>query len=403
MKYTYKALKDGKVIDGTSEAASKDALVASLLRQGIRPMNVKEASGCPKRSIGGKKKVKLQDLVIFTRQLSTMISAGVPLSRSLVTLGSDSQSPTLKEAILGIAKEVEGGAPLGDSFAKYPDIFSDVYVNMVRAGEEGGILDEILKRLALQVELDASIRKKIKSAMAYPMVLMGVTVISFFGIMLGVLPRIGKILTDLGGPDAKLPIYTQVLLNASAFMISNIIPLAILSFGLIFGIRHYIRTPKGKYNFHLLMLNAPIVKNITTKMAVARFARTFASLMSAGVSVLDALEVTGGAIGNKVIEKELKEAALQVRNGKPLSEPISKSKYFPPIVSQMLSVGEETGQIDTVLIKVADFYEEEVATQIDGLASVIEPVMIVVLGGAVCLIAASVMGPIASLSKNMGG
>ncbi len=403
MKYTYKALKEGKSIDGIVEAASKEALIASLLHQGIHPMTVKETSGEGKKKFGGSKKVKLQDLVIFTRQLSTMISAGVPLSRSLATLGADSRSPALKEAILGIAKEVEGGAPLGDSFAKYPDIFSDVYVNMVRAGEEGGILDEILKRLALQVELDASIRKKIKSAMAYPMVLMGVTVLAFFGIMLGVLPRIGKILTDLGGPDAKLPIYTQVLLNASAFMIQNIIPIALLLGGIIFGIRYYIKTPKGKYNFHLLLLNAPIVKNITMKMAVARFARTFASLMSAGVSVLDALEVTGGAIGNKVIEKELKEAALQVRNGKQLSEPISKSKYFPPIVSQMLAVGEETGQIDTVLIKVADFYEEEVGTLIDGLASVIEPVMIVVLGGAVGLIAASVMGPIASLSKNMGG
>ncbi len=401
MKYTYKGLKDGKPIDGTAEAASKEALIATLMRQGVHPMNVKEAGGL-KKSFGGKKKVKLQDLVIFTRQLSTMISAGVPLSRSLATLGADCQSPTLKEAIMGIAKEVEGGAPLGDSFAKYPDIFSDVYVNMVRAGEEGGILDEILKRLALQVELDASIHKKIKSAMAYPMVLLGVTVIAFFGIMLGVLPRIGKILTDLGGPDAELPIYTQVLLNFSAFMTGNIIPLAILMFGTSFAIRRYIKTPKGRYNFHLLLLRMPVVKNITTKMAVARFARTFASLMSAGVSVLDALEVTGGAIGNKVIERELKEAALQVRNGKPLSEPIAKSRYFPPIVSQMLAVGEETGQIDTVLVKVADFYEEEVATQIDGLASVIEPIMIVVLGGAVGLIAASVMGPIASLSKNMG-
>ncbi|HSH56071.1 MAG TPA: type II secretion system F family protein, partial [Candidatus Limnocylindrales bacterium] len=201
MKYTYKALRDGRPIDGTAEAASKEALVASLIRQGVHPTTIKEvASG--KKKFGGSKKVKLQDLVIFTRQLSTMISAGVPLSRSLATLGADSQSPALREAILGIAKEVEGGAPLGDSFAKYPDIFSDVYVNMVRAGEEGGILDEILKRLALQVELDASIRKKIKSAMAYPMVLMGVTVLAFFGIMLGVLPRIGKILTDLGGPDA---------------------------------------------------------------------------------------------------------------------------------------------------------------------------------------------------------
>lgn len=404
MKYSYRALKGGKEIEGVLEAASKDAVITSLVHQGIHPLSVKEGGKTSKGLSGfsiGKPKVKIQDLVIFTRQLSTMVSAGVPLTRSLVTLESDCESPPLKEAIGGIVKDVEGGAQLGDAFAKYPHIFSDVYVNMVRAGEEGGILDEILKRLALQVELDASIRKKVKSAMAYPMVLMVVTVVAFFGIMLGVLPRIGKILTEMGGPDAKLPVYTQVLLDASDFMISNFIIIAIVLGGIIFGIIRYIRTPAGKYNFHKLMLRTPVLKNIVMKMAVARFARTFASLMSAGVSVLDALEVTGGAIGNKVFEKDLKEAAIQVRNGKQLSEPIAKSGNWPPIVAQMLAVGEETGQIDTVLIKVADFYEEEVATLIDGLASVIEPIMIVVLGGAVGMIAASVMGPIANLSKSM--
>lgn len=403
MKFTYTTIKAGKTVTTTTEAASREALMASLSRQGIRPVSIKETKGKGGFSLSfGKSKVKLQDLVIFTRQLSTMVSAGVPLTRSLSTLGADSESPALKEAIQGITKEVESGLPLGDSFAKYPHIFSDVYVNMVRAGEEGGILDEILKRLATQVELDATIRKKIKSAMMYPTVLMVVTVVAFFGIMLVIMPKIGGILTDLGGENAKLPIYTQVLLNASDFMVHNFIIIAIVMGGIVFGAVKYIRTPKGKYNFHLFLLRAPVIKNIVMKMAVARFSRTFASLMSAGVSVLDALEVTGGAIGNKVFEGELKDAAVQVRNGKQLSEPISKSNHFPPIVSQMLAVGEETGQIDTVLVKVADFYEEEVGTLIDGLASVIEPIMIVVLGGAVGLIAASVMGPIASLSKNIG-
>jgi type IV pilus assembly protein PilC len=400
MKFSYKALRNGKSVEGFAEGATKEAVVATLLRQGIHPLSVSQVGG--KKGFG-KAKVKLQDLVIFTRQLSTMISAGVPLARSLATLAADCESPVLKEAIGGIVKDVEGGAPLGDAFGKYPNIFSDVYVNMVKAGEEGGILDEILKRLALQVELDASIRKKVKSAMAYPTVLMGVTVVAFFGIMLVIMPKMGKIMSDLGGPNAKLPAYTQALLNASAFMVHNVILITVLLGGATFATLRYIRTPKGKYNFHLLLLKVPILKNIVMKMAVARFARTFASLMSAGVSVLDALEVTGGAIGNKVFEKELKEAAIQVRNGKQLSEPISKSKHWPPIVSQMLAVGEETGQIDTVLVKVADFYEEEVSTLIDGLASIIEPVMIVVLGGAVGLIAASVMGSIAGLSKNIGG
>jgi type IV pilus assembly protein PilC len=351
-----------------------------------------------------------------------MISAGVPLARSLSALEGDAENPYMREVLAAVTKDVEGGISLGDAFAKFPNVFSEVYVNMVRAGEEGGILDDILKRLALQVEQDASIRKKIKSAMMYPVVILCITVLAFFGIMLVIVPKIGKILKDLGGPNAKLPIYTQYLLDASNFCISssivkhipgiNLIPilnkapnmiflLIVLGIGVIYLLR-YIRTDTGKYKFHALLLRMPIIKTVILKIAVARFARTFASLMGAGVSVLDALSVTGAAIGNKVIEKELKEAAVEVRNGKPLSEPISKSKNFPPIVAQMLMVGEETGQIDTVLVKIADFYEEEVAVLIDGLASIIEPVMIVFLGGAVGLIAASVMGPIANLSKNIG-
>jgi len=422
MQFTYRALKDGKEINGVLEATSKEAAVSALVHQGIHPLSVKLGGKKGGMLTFGKPKVKLQDLVIFTRQLSTMVSAGVPLARSLATLGADSESPALKDAIQGIVKEVEGGAPLGDAFGKYPHIFSDVYVNMVRAGEEGGILDEILKRLALQVEMDASIRKKVKSAMAYPTVLLVVTFVAFFGIMLFIIPKISHILTDLGGPNAKLPKYTQVLLNFSNFCVQNtiikhipvlsLIPglnklpnllflAALAGVGGIYFIR-YIRTDKGKYNFHLVLLKIPVVKTIMVKMAVARFSRTFASLMSAGVSVLDALDVTAGAIGNKVFERSLHNAASEVKNGKQLSEPIGSDKIWPPIVAQMLAVGEETGQIDTVLVKVADFYEEEVETLIDGLASIIEPVMIVILGGAVGLIAASVMGPIANLSKNIG-
>jgi type IV pilus assembly protein PilC len=220
--------------------------------------------------------------------------------------------------------------------------------------------------------------------------------------MIFVIPKIGKILKDLGGDDAQLPVYTQAMLSISDFMRANAVPIGIVIFIAVILIRRYIRTPKGKYKFHALLLRTPIINMIIIKVAIARFARTFASLMSAGVSVLDALDVTGGAIGNKVIEEELKDAAKEVKNGKQLSEPLSKSKHFPAIVSQMLAVGEETGQIDTILVKVADFYEEEVETTIDGLSSIIEPLMIVVLGGMVGLIAASVMGPIASLSKNVG-
>lgn len=422
MLYAYKGLnKEGKNISGTAEAVNKQAIIAMLQKQEVHPLVIK-----PSKAKGGldalftpKKKIKLADLVIFTRQLSTMISAGVPLARSLAALQKEAASPFMREVLAGVSKDIESGTELGDAFAKYPTVFSDVYVNMVRAGEAGGILDEILKRLATQVEQDASIRKKIKGAMMYPIVILSVTVIAFFGIMLFIVPKIGTILTSLGGPNAKMPIYTQIMLDASKFcaeptiLAKTHIPLLsklpnlilILIIGVIAGVylMKYIKTPRGKYRFHALLLRAPIVKTIILKVAVARFSRTFASLMGAGVSVLDALEVTGAALGNKVIEEELQAAAKEVQNGKPLSDPIARSKHFPPIVAQMLLVGEETGQIDTVLVKIADFYEEEVSVLIDGLAAVIEPVMIIFLGGAVGLIAASVMGPIANLSKNIGG
>ena len=428
MQLAYKAMtNDGHVITGNVQAGSRDELIASLRKQNMRPLTIVASKAKTGKSSffslsAGSKKVKQQDLVIFTRQLSTMISAGVPIVRALSALQNDSESESLREALHSITKDVEAGHALADAFAKYPKIFSDVYVNMVRAGEAGGILDDILKRLALQVELDASIRKKIKSAMMYPIVILSVTVIAFFGIMLFIVPKLGSILQSLGGGNAKLPVYTQALLDASNFCVSSsivhhiplvgMVPLVNKVPNLIFMalivavigvyVFRYIQTPAGKYKFHALLLRTPIVKTVILKIAIARFSRTFASLMGSGVSVLDALAVTGGAIGNKVIEEELKNAAEQVKAGKPLSEPISQSPHFPPIVSQMLLVGEETGQIDTVLVKIADFYEEEVAVLIDGLAAIIEPVMIIVLGAAVGLIAASVMGPIANLSKAVG-
>ncbi len=421
MEFNYKATnKEGKTVSGTAEAANKSTLLAALHKQGLHPLLIEKAKGKSRLSsiFGKSKKVKQSDLVIFTRQLSTMISAGVPLTRSLSALQGDADNPYMREVLAGVTKDVEGGQPLGDAFAKYPRVFSDVYVNMVRAGEEGGILDDILKRLATQVEQDASIRKKIKGAMMYPAVILSITIIAFFGIMLFIVPRLGMILTSLGGPHAQLPIYTRVLLGISNFCshptilkhlpipgvskIPNLILiLIVLMIGAFYLVR-YIRTDKGKYRFHALLLRLPIIRVIVLKVAIARFSRTFASLMAAGVSVLDALDVTGAALGNKVIQAELEAAAKEVKNGKQLSEPLSHSKHFPPIVSQMLLVGEETGQIDTVLVKIADFYEEEVSVMIDSLAAIIEPIMIIFLGASVGLIAASVMGPIANLSKNIG-
>lgn len=398
--------KQGKTIDGSADSGSRQQLTDILVKQGLRPVSIKLASN--KKGFGDKfknfgNKVKLKDLVIFSRQMSTMISAGVPLTRALSTMQMQTSNKYFQTVITGITRDVEGGIALGDAFAKYPNVFSEIYVNMIKAGEAGGILDDIMKRLATQVEQDASMRKKIKGAMTYPIVILSVTVIAFFGITMFVLPKIGKILTDLGGEDAKLPIYTQVMLDMSAFMQKRglFVIVGFVIFVVLF--LRFIKTPKGKYLWHSVLLKTPILKTIITKIAIARFARTFASLMTAGVTVLEALQVTGGAIGNKVIQKELEEAAKEVKNGKQLSEPLSKSKHFPPIVFQMLAIGEETGETDTILVRVADFYEEEVSTVIDSLASIIEPLMIIVLGAGVGLIAASVMGPISSLSKDIGG
>ncbi|MES2970714.1 MAG: type II secretion system F family protein [Patescibacteria group bacterium] len=402
MRFSYTATtNEGKTVQGEAEATDRNSLVVTLNKQGLRPVVIKLAGATTGKKKHGKK-VRLKELVIFTRQLSTMISAGVPLTRSLSTMQSQTESKYFKEVVGGVTKDIEGGMALGDAFAKYPNVFSEIYINMVKAGEAGGILDEILKRLAAQVEQEASMRKKIKSAMMYPMVIFGITIVAFFGIMILVIPKIGKILIDIGGPDAELPVYTRAMLSMSGFMQDNFLILAVVGFGGVYLLRRYIKTPGGKYKFHSLLLRLPIIKGLVTKIAIARFARTFAALMSAGVSVLDSLEVTGGAIGNKVIEAELKEASKAVKNGKQLSEPLQGSKHFPPIVPQMLAIGEETGQIDTILVKVADFYEEEVETMIDGLSALIEPLMIVVLGSMVGVIAASVMGPIASLSKNIG-
>lgn len=394
--------KDGRQLSGIMAAPSREDAISELRKNGGRPLLLRDVKA-KKQRIGFKNKAKLKDLVVFSRELSTMISAGVPLPRSLETLAEQADNKYFKEVVLSVNHDVESGIALGDAMAKHPRVFSEVYVNMVRAGEAGGILDDIMKRLATQVEKDATIRHKIKGAMAYPAVILSITIIAFFAIMLIIMPKIANIITDLGGADAKLPVYTRVMLGASNFMKSNIIFILVGSAIATYLFRRYIKTDKGKYWWHSVLLRAPIFGKVIGKIVIARFARTFSSLMGAGVSVLDALDVTGKAVGNRVIQKELEEVAKNVRNGQSLGKQLLAAPYFPPIVGQMMEVGEETGKIDEILVKVADFYEEEVDTVIDGLASIIEPVMIILLGSLVGMIAASVMGPIAGLSKQIGG
>lgn len=393
------------IIKGTLETVDRTAVTTALGKQGLRPLSIKEQSGgarlkAPK--VGGGK-VKMNDLVMFTRELSAMVGAGVPLLRSLTSLEEHAESPALKKALVLIIQDVENGTGISDALEKHPSIFDDVYVNMVRAGEAAGILDDILKRLAMQQEKNATIRKKIKSAMTYPIVLIVITIVAFFGLMLFVIPQIGNIIKDLGGPDAELPMLTQVMLSISDFVLAFWYILLPIVGGCIFMLMRFIKTPKGKAIFHRLMLKPPGVGILVQKIAIARFARTFSALIGAGVAVLEALDVTAHAVGNVVYEEALMTAAEEVKNGVALSKVIGANPLFPAIVAQMLAVGEETGQTDTVLVKVADFYEEEVDVAIEGISSIIEPAMILVMGSMVGLIAASVMGPIAGMSQNIQG
>lgn len=400
--FSYQATKkDGSKAAGNVEASNRSAALETLKKQGLSPQFIEENKAKGKGFSLGGGKVKSDDLVIFTRELSAMVSAGVPLLRSLSSLESHSESKALQAILQQIVSEIEGGSPLADSLEKHPRTFSSVYVNMVRAGEAAGILDDILKRLATQQEKNSTMRKKIKSAMTYPMVLIGITILAFFGLMLFVIPQIGKIIQDLGGPDAELPLLTTVMLNLSSGMIKYwwiLVPGMVLS---VMGLLRFIRTRKGQLIFHAFVLKVPGVKAIIMKVAVARFARTFSALIGAGVAVLEALEVTAHAVGNRLYEDALLDAIKEIRQGAELSGIIEKNKLFPAIVAQMLSVGEETGQTDVVLVKVADFYEEEVDVAIDGMSSIIEPVMIVFMGGMVGVIAASVMMPIANLSNTI--
>ena len=401
MKFNYTAIdKGGKKVTGSLESTNAESAKAALKNRGLRPLVVKSDNNLlDKLPFGAaNKKVKLKELMIFTRQLSTMINAGVPLVRSLATLQQQTENPAFQRHIVGVTKDVESGMAFADALEKHPTVFSPIYINMVRAGEAGGILDEILGKLAVQQEKDAHIRAKFKSAMTYPIILLSITFLVFIGLMVVVMPKLGKIIKDLGGPGAELPPLTQIMLGISNFMTSKWYILIGLTIGIVYFTKKYIATPEGRRKKDQLLMRIPVLKDIIKKVAIARFARIFASLMSAGVNVVEAITITSKAVGNAVIEDELVAASKAVINGQQLSVPLANSKILPPIVSQMMAVGEETGQTDEILIKVADFYEEEVDAVVESLSSILEPIMIVVMGGMVGLIAASVIGPISKLS-----
>lgn len=404
MRFTYTAIdKTGKRIQGTIEAASENSAASSLQAKGLKPLGVKKegASLMAKLSNPTSSRVKLKDTMLFTRQLATMINAGVPLVRSLATLQSQTENVAFRGHITAITKDVESGSTFADALEKHPKVFSPVYVNMVRAGEAGGILDDILKKLAAQQEKDNRIRSKFKSAMTYPVILLTITFTVFIGLMVVVVPKLGQIIQDLAGPETELPALTKALLAISGFMTSKwyiVVGLTILA---VYLLRRYVRTPAGRRNKDKFLLRLPVLGVVIRKVAIARFARIFASMMGAGVSVVEAISITAKALGNAVIEEELMAASKEVINGQQLSVPLAQSTVFPPIVAQMMAVGEETGQTDEILLKVADFYEEEVDAIVESISSILEPIMIVVMGGMVGIIAAAVIGPISKLTTQV--
>lgn len=403
MIFNYRAIdKKNNVIDGTVEASDEKAALEAIRKIGYRPLSVKKnraGSNLFSSKKGGK--MKKDELVMFTRQLSAMVSAGVPLVRSLHSLSSGTESK-LTVAVKDVADQIEGGYNFSDALAGHPDVFDDIYINMVRAGEAAGILDDILKRLAVQQEKSASIRKKVKSAMAYPKVLVAIMFIAFFGLMIFVIPQIGEITSKMTDGKADLPGITKAMMSISNFIIKWWFIIFPLLGGAVVGIRKYLKTPKGKVQFDIIVLKVPAIRNIMMKIAVSNFTRTFSSLIGAGVAVVKALEVSANATGNAVYKQSLIDAVDGVKNGRQLSEVLGEDKLWPEIVGQMLAVGEETGSTDSVLVKVADFYDEEVDLAIDQIANVIEPVMIVLMGGMVGLIAASVLLPITGMSKGIG-
>ncbi len=404
MIFTYRAIdQKDKVIEATVEASNEKAALEAIRKIGYRPTYIKQSKGALSLfSKKGKGKGKKDELVVFTRQLSAMVSAGVPLVRSLRSLSSGEETK-LTSAVKDVAENIEGGYSFADALASHPDVFNEVYVNMVRAGETAGIMDDILKRLAIQQEKSSSIRKKVKSAMAYPKVLLVIMVLAFFGLMLFVIPQIGDITTKMTDGKGDLPGITKVMMAISNFIIKWWFIMLPVGVGAFFGIKKYIKTPSGKRKYDTLVLKIPAIKGIMMKIAVSNFTRTFSALIGAGVSVIKALEVSSNAVGNSVYKDSLLRACEGVKNGKQLSETISEdNKLWPEIVGQMLAVGEETGSTDTVLIKVADFYDEEVDLAIDQISSIIEPIMIVLMGAMVGLIAASVLLPITSMSQNIG-
>jgi len=362
--------------NGEIEAPDRSAAVGELRRRSILVTKIAEKSA-PKMSFKFGGKVKDKEMAIFTRQFSTMIDAGLPLVQCLNILAEQSESKTLRSVTGQVARHVEAGSTLADALRRHPRTFDDLFTNLVEVGEAGGILDVVLQRLAAYIEKAAALKRKVKSAMIYPASIIGVAFLVVIFMLTFVIPTFAQMFKDLG---ADLPLPTKIVMILSDFVRGYIILIIAGMIGAVMALRSYYRTEGGRATIDALMLKTPVFGTLVRKVAVARFTRTLGTLVQSGVPILDGLRITARTAGNKVVEKAVLQCRAAVTEGKTLADPLRTSGVFPPMVTQMISVGEQTGALDAMLSKIADFYDDEVDTAVSTLTSLLEPIMIVFLG-----------------------
>jgi type IV pilus assembly protein PilC len=374
--YTARAL-NGDLKTATIDAPNRDEVVAQLRKQRLNVVKIdeaKQAANTTKKKAG---KISMRDIVIFTRQFSTMINAGLPLVQALDILAKQSENKALKDVTLAVVFDVESGHTVADALRKHPKAFTDLYVNMVAAGEAGGILDTILMRLATFMEKNDALVRKVKGAMIYPGVISSVAAIAISVLLIFVIPTFERMFASVG---LALPLPTRVVIAMSKFLTGYWWAVLAAGFAGVAMFKKYYASPDGKLVIDRLALKAPVLGDVLRKSAVSRFTRTLGTLIGSGVSILDGLEITAKTSGNRVIQDAIMESRASIAGGETISAPLQKSAVFPPMVISMIAVGEQTGGLDEMLSKIADFYDEEVDAAVTGLLALMEPVMIVFLG-----------------------
>ena len=371
--------RTGGAVTGEMEAPSEAFVLAQLRREQIAPIRIRKkgvefAINLPFR---GEKKVTQKELAIFTRQFATMIDAGLPLVQCLDILGLQQENLSFKKVILKVKEDVESGSTFADALTKHPKVFDALFVNLVAAGEVGGILDTILSRLAEHIEKAMKLAKKIKGAMVYPSTIIAVALIVTVVLLLYVIPIFAKMFSDFG---QELPGPTQVVLSLSAFAQKYFLGILVFFFLVGAAIRWYYRQESGRRNIDRLLLRTPVVGSLLQRIAVARFSRTLGTMVSSGVPILDSMDIVAKTAGNKIIEEAILKARGSISEGKTIAEPLMESTVFPPMVTQMVAVGEATGALDTMLNKIADFYDDEVDSAVEALTSLLEPMLMIFLG-----------------------